>query len=506
MQDIRTTLPIGTIIRDRYMVEELLGKGGFGAVYLVRDLRVRQNLFALKELHDPSKVERERFTFEGEVLRRLDHLALPRIYRVFNDDKRGRAYILMDYIEGTNLERLRQQQPEKSLALPQVLLLMAPIIDAVSYLHQQRPPIIHRDIKPANIIATKTGETVLVDFGIAKEYDPDSTTTAIRHCSPGYGAPEHYSRGTNTRTDIYGLGATFYALLTGVVPVDAFYRMTNMGDRGLDPLEPVNELVPSIPAPVAEAIQRAMAMRMDDRFPTVEEFWQALNAHPLPADPADQQPPMIIPPVPARRLATIAHRTTAPQWPRRPRHLGILVLLAVLLIGIGIAAGFFAATAGDRTANSPTPTITLQPTATPVPPTPTARPTVAPTPTARPTVAPTPVPPAYPRVSGVHNGTVNNTTGGVTANMSLSIQQNGGSITGSFRVDFPLIGSGPLTGSVTANNHIQFVVHSNEVAAPLFFQGLVQSGGGMQGTYCSLDQAGHCNLAAGGAGNWSVSP
>jgi len=479
------------------MVEELLGKGGFGAVYLVRDLRVRQNLFALKELHDPSKVERERFTFEGEVLRRLDHLALPRIYRVFHDDKSGRAYLLMDYIEGTNLERLRQQQPERRLALPQVLLLMAPIIDAVSYMHQQHPPIIHRDIKPANIIATKTGDgTVLVDFGIAKEYDPDSTTTAIRHCSPGYGAPEHYSRGTNTRTDIYGLGATIYALLTGVVPVDAFYRMTNMGDRGLDPLEPVNQLVPSIPAPVAEAIQRAMAMRMDDRFPTVEEFWQALNAHPLPADSADQQPPMIVPPARVRRLATIAHRTTAPQWRRRPRHLGILVLLAILLIGMGIVAGFFAATASDRTVNSPTPTITLQPTATPVPP----------TPTARPTVAPTPVPPAYPRVSGVHNGTVNNTTGGVTANMSLSIQQNGGGITGSFRVDFPLIGSGPLTGSVTANNHIQFVVHSNQVAAPLSFQGIVQSGGSMKGTYCSLDQAGHCNPAAGGAGNWSVSP
>ena len=490
------------------MVEELLGKGGFGAVYLVRDLRVRQNLFALKELHDPSKVERERFTFEGEVLRRLDHPALPRIYRVFNDDKSGRAYILMDYIEGTNLERLRQQQPAKCLALPQVLLLMAPIIDAVSYLHHQYPPIIHRDIKPANIIAAKTGDgTVLVDFGIAKEYDPDSTTTAIRHCSPGYGAPEQYSRGTNTRTDIYGLGATIYALLTGVVPMDAFYRMTNMGGNNVDPLEPVNQLVPSIPAPVAEAIQRAMAMRMVDRFPTVEEFWQDLNAHPLPADPADQQPPMIVPPVPARRLATIAHRTTAPQWPRRPRHLSILVLLAVLLIGIGILAGFFAATAGDRTANSPMPTTTSA-LHTPAP-----KPThqltatsVPPTPTARPTVAPTPVPPAYPRVSGVHNGTVNNTTGGVTANMSLSIQQNGGSITGSFRVDFPLIGSGPFTGSVTANNHIQFVVHSNQVAAPLSFQGIVQSGGSMRGTYCSLDQAGHCNPAAGGAGNWSVSP
>ncbi|HET8851167.1 MAG TPA: serine/threonine-protein kinase, partial [Ktedonobacteraceae bacterium] len=276
---MQTTLPIGTIIRERYIVVGLLGKGGFGAVYLVRDLRVRQNLFALKELHDPSKQERDRFTFEGEVLKRLDHTALPHIYRTFNDDKNGRAYILMDYIEGINLERLRQQQPEKRLPLPQVLSLMAPIIDAVSYLHHQHPPIIHRDVKPANIIAPKTGDgTVLVDFGIAKEYDPDSTTTAIRHCSPGYGAPEQYSIGTDTRTDIYGLGATIYALLTGMVPADAFYRMTQMGNKSIDPLEPVKQSVPSIPAPVAEAIQRAMALGRDDRFPTVEEFWQALNA------------------------------------------------------------------------------------------------------------------------------------------------------------------------------------------------------------------------------------
>jgi len=225
VQEVQTTLPIGTIIRERYIVEDLLGKGGFGAVYLVRDQRVKGNLFALKEMVDTSKQERARFAFECEVLKRVDHPALPRVYRVFEDDKNNRAYMLMDYIEGPNLETLRQKQPHKRFTLSQVMTIMAPVINAVSYLHQQTPPIIHRDIKPANIIVpTVDDHSMLVDFGIAKEYDPDSTTTAVRRCSPGYGAPEQYSRGTNTRTDIYGLGATFYSLLTGFVPDDAFYR------------------------------------------------------------------------------------------------------------------------------------------------------------------------------------------------------------------------------------------------------------------------------------------
>ncbi len=128
---------------------------------------------------------------------------------------------------------------------------------------------------------TDEEHAVLVDFGIAKEYDPDSTTTAVRRCSPGYGAPEQYSRGTNTGTDIYGLGATFYCLLTGFVPEDAFYRMTQLGSKGKDPLEPVHVLVPTIPLFISEAIQKAMSISSSDRFATVEQFWQALNAYPI---------------------------------------------------------------------------------------------------------------------------------------------------------------------------------------------------------------------------------
>src|SRR5689334_24158641 len=126
MQDVHTTLPIGSLLLDRYRIEELLGKGGFGAVYLVSDQQAHGQLFALKELVDTSKKERERFALEGDILRRLDHPFLPHVYRGLEDEQNYRAYLLMDYIQGPNLEKVRGQQPEKRFPLMQTLQIMAP--------------------------------------------------------------------------------------------------------------------------------------------------------------------------------------------------------------------------------------------------------------------------------------------------------------------------------------------------------------------------------------------
>ena len=452
MQDVHSALPIGTVIGDRYNVVGLLGKGGFGAVYLVRDQRVRGNLFALKEMIDTSRQERARFSFESELLTRLDHPALPRVYRSFENETNNRSYMLMDFIEGPNLETLRQKQPQKRFPLSQVMSMMAPIVQAISYLHKQRPPIIHRDIKPANIIVPSTGDqTVLVDFGIAKEFDPDSTTTAVRRCSPGYGAPEQYNRGTNNRTDIYGLGATFYALLTGVVPDDAFYRMTNIGSGNSDPLEPAHQLNPDIPVHVSDAIQRAMAINIEDRFPSADQFWHKGTQ---PATPT---------PVVQHKVTPAATPTLKPTPKPTP---------------------------------TPKPAPVLQPTPTNPP---------APAPTSVPPTNPTPVPAAFPNVAGSHNGTVHNTNANVDASMSVSFSQNQGNLGGSVTINPPLQGSGPIiSGFVQRNNYIQFTVQGYSGHAPLMFSGTVQPGGSMGGQYCSIDQTGRCNAASGGQGTWSV--
>ena len=261
-----------------YTIEGLIGRGEFGAVYRARDRRFGRQLFVLKEVIDPSPQERERFTFEGEILMRLSHPALPRVHRVFEHEKLRRVYLVMDYIEGRGLEALRREQAEQRLSFSLALPLLAPIADALSYLHTQEPPVVHRDVRPANIIVPAgTNRTMLVNFGIAKQHIAGATTSIIRRGTPGYAAPEQYTSGTSAQTDIYGLGATLYTLLTGIIPPDAISRV--MRSQGVDPLKPAHLLIPEIPGDISGAIGRAMAPNAAERFTTIDEFWRILAGY-----------------------------------------------------------------------------------------------------------------------------------------------------------------------------------------------------------------------------------
>ena len=217
----------------------------------------------------PGGYLRHHINLEAALLRGVDHEALPHIYEVFTSNKYKRLYFLMEYIEGSNLEQVRLQEPDRHLPLTQVMTIMAPILDAVAYLHRQRPSIIHQHIEPGNIILSKAGnQPVLVGFGVDNLSLHDDLPA--RCPMPGYAAPEQYDGAISTRTDIYGLGATFYTLLTGIVPADALHRKRLIESENSDPLQPVDQLVPAIPAHVAEAIQRAMSLDSNGR--TTEQF------------------------------------------------------------------------------------------------------------------------------------------------------------------------------------------------------------------------------------------
>jgi serine/threonine protein kinase len=261
-------------IRGHYAIVELLGQGATGAVYLVKDERHPHNRLVLKEVMHAVGKKRRGSPFDAAVLKRLNHRALPRIYQVFPGDKHDRFYLLMDYIEGSNLEVVQQSVAGKRFSLPEVVTLMSPIIDAVSYLHRQHPPLIHGDIKPSNIIIPKAGTpSVLVDFGGVKDLHADPLP---HQRTLNYRAPEQYSRGTSPRTDIYALGATFYTLLTGTVPAAASDRLARLGEKEPDPLLPMNQITPYVRPTVARAIHCALSIKSHDRFATVEQFWEAL--------------------------------------------------------------------------------------------------------------------------------------------------------------------------------------------------------------------------------------
>ncbi|HEY6542538.1 MAG TPA: serine/threonine-protein kinase [Ktedonobacteraceae bacterium] len=555
MQEIhQRTLPLGSILRERYRIEGLLGKGGYGSVYLVRDLRVRGNLFALKETNSPNRKDQQRFLFEGELLKKLDHGALPRVYRVFDDDTHQRMYMLMDYIEGPNLEALRRQRPDKRFTLSQVLTVLAPVMDAVQFLHSQQPPILHRDIKPSNIIVPLSGDdAVLVDFGIAKEFVPDGTTTAFRTGSPGYASPEQYSRGTSARSDIYGMGATLYNLLTGTLPADALDRMTKTSNGEPDPLVPVHTLVPGTPQSVSKAVAKAMALNSNDRFATIEQFWQEFAVcqgwRPLRSPDAISSAPAIEPASGVLAGITPVPSDVVTSKRRRPLLSGrLLLILLALLLAAGSFAGAFFYLQGHHGASAalPTPTVgvstatvqtspvtaqnvptvvaisptvgktpvptkqpvvlpTVRPTLPPPPP-PTPRPTTTPFPTPRPTPSPTPV--LYPQIGGAYNGTIDDTTSNIITGMSLSIQQKAGqgNISGSFTVNPPLVGNGNFTGTVNTVKYVQFTVQSYHGNAPLYFWGWVQADGSLLGNYCSVNAHNQCDSNAGASGTWHVAP
>ncbi len=274
-----------TVLHHRYRIVELIGRGGMGAVYLTEDLQLQLKRFALKEILYPTDADsqlhdqlRDQFHREATALANLDHPNLPKVFDYFSED--GRDYLVMDFIEGPNLKELLDRARERGELLleSQVLDWADQICAALIYLHGQSPPVIHRDVKPANVKLTADKVVKLVDFGLVKLFDSGDprTITLVRGVgTPTYAPMEQYGAGTgrtDARSDIYSLGATLYHLLTGRAPVDAQQRF-------LDPhsLASPRSLNPAISSLTEYLVLKAMAIRPDDRYQTVEEMRRDLT-------------------------------------------------------------------------------------------------------------------------------------------------------------------------------------------------------------------------------------
>lgn len=285
------TLDKDTLIHNRYRVIDILGQGGMGSVYRAIDenlgvaVALKENLFTTDEYA-------RQFRLEAVILANLRHPNLPRVSDHFVLSDMGQ-YLIMDFIEGEDL-RFRMERLGM-LAEEDAVHIGAAMCDALAYLHTRKPPILHRDIKPGNVKISPDGHIYLVDFGLAKVYQSASqaTTTGARAMTPGYSPPEQYGTArTDPRTDIYSLGATLYAALTGVIPEDGLARA--MDNAQLTPLRKRNS---KISRKLSAAIEKAMAVDPSDRFQTAEEFKAGL----LSSKSMTQQAPgtyKVVPPPP----------------------------------------------------------------------------------------------------------------------------------------------------------------------------------------------------------------
>ena len=269
-------LQTGQILENRYRIETLLGRGGMGAVYRAIDLKFSTPV-AIKENRTATVDSQRQFTREAGLLHQLRHPHLPRVTDHFTITGQGQ-YLVMDYIEGDDLKCLVARQgpiPE-----PQALSLIDQVLDALEYLHSCQ--VIHRDVKPANVKITPQGQVFLVDFGLAKVYDPgQETTIGARGATPGYAPPEQYGQGrTDARSDVYSAGAMLYTLLTGKVPPDALDMVIRRGS-----LPSLRQLAPGASTQVEAAVECAMRTVPDDRFQTARAFRQALREPPTKVSP-----------------------------------------------------------------------------------------------------------------------------------------------------------------------------------------------------------------------------
>lgn len=254
-------IKMGSCLEQRYEVLELLGQGGMGTVYKVKH-RQLNTCFALKELSQYGQPEQ--FQREAQLLASLQHPGLPRVIDYFS--KQQHYYLVMDFVDGVDLEQWLTNQGQ-SVPEQQLRNWLQQLLTTLTYIHNQG--VIHRDIKPSNVKLTPEGRIMLVDFGLAKQSSHQMTVWAIKKAfTPFMAAPEQMQGlSTDSRTDIYAVGATASYLLTQLLP---------------PPLE-VRSVNPQISESLAQCLRKALSALPGQRFQSASEMLQALGPAVAPA-------------------------------------------------------------------------------------------------------------------------------------------------------------------------------------------------------------------------------
>ncbi len=281
------TVPLpdfGEALRDRYVLQRELGRGGMAAVYLARDLK-HDRPVALKVLLPELAVAvgADRFQREIKLAARLQH---PHILTVHDSgETAGRLWFTMPYVEGESLrDRLRR---EKQLPVEEALRITREAAQALQYAHDQG--VIHRDIKPENLLLTKDGSTLVADFGIARAVEGDEhlTKTGSSMGTPAYMSAEQADgQPADARTDVYSLACVLYEMLVGRPPYTGSTAVAIVAKWFTEPVPSARAARPEVPESADLAIQRALSRAAADRFATTAEFVRALQGAPSGFTPA----------------------------------------------------------------------------------------------------------------------------------------------------------------------------------------------------------------------------
>jgi type II secretory pathway pseudopilin PulG len=262
-------LTTGQIVKNRFKVLKSIGGGAYGTVYLVEDLSAGRT-WALKEVVEselpPGEQDDARALFarEGEILQSLHHPGLPEIIQAFSEG--DCRYLVMQYIEGETLEELMKKRGKPFTAqevLPWALQLAA----ILEYLHSRPQPVVFRDLKPSNIMLRKDGQIMLIDFGIARYFTPGKTRDTYFMGTPGFSPPEQYGRGqSDSRSDIFSFGATFFHLLTGA---DVAQYVTRY--------PPLESLVKGVPGWLNRVIMKCLSINPGERYQHTIRLYKAME-------------------------------------------------------------------------------------------------------------------------------------------------------------------------------------------------------------------------------------
>src|SRR5216117_1492998 len=263
---------------DEFTVGDLLGEGGFAAVFRAREHRPRRDV-AVKVVDlglTPSPSLAVRFVREARTVARLEHPHIVPIYKV-GGYKNEVLYIIMRCVDGPSLRQLLEKHHR--LSVGDAARIARQVADALAYAH--RLGVVHRDVKPDNILLDGTGRVIVTDFGIAKATEAASgatlTTEGMVIGTPQYMSPEQATGDrTDSRSDIYSLGVVLYHMLSGAPPFDGESAQSILMKQATATPTPIRSLRADVPAELALVLDRMLAKDPGERFQAADELSRAL--------------------------------------------------------------------------------------------------------------------------------------------------------------------------------------------------------------------------------------